>query len=118
MTASSYGSVVLPFVVVLEDDLRLADAQLVAFAAHRLDEHGEVELAAARDAEHAGVGGVLDAQRDVALELALEALGEVARRDVLAFLARERTVVDAEVHRDRRRVDLEQRQDRRVLRST
>ena len=99
----------------LEDHLRLRHAQLVALAPHRLDQHGQVELAAAGDAEHAGVRGVLDAQRDVALQLALEALGQVARGDVLAFLARERPVVDAEVHRDRRRVDLEQRQDRRVL---
>ena len=80
MTASSYGSSVLPFVVGLEDDLRLADAQLVAFAAHRLDEHRQVELAAARHAEHAGVGGVLDAQRDVALELALQALARGCAR--------------------------------------
>lgn len=33
-----------------EDDLRLGDRELVIFAAHRLDEDGEVKLAAAANA--------------------------------------------------------------------
>ena len=45
--------------------------ELVTFAAHVLDEDGEVQFAAARDAEHVGVAGFFDAQRDVAIELAL-----------------------------------------------
>jgi hypothetical protein len=44
--------------------------QFVAFAAHVLEQDGQVQFAAARHAEHVGIGRVLDAQRDVALQFA------------------------------------------------
>src|SRR5690606_17300819 len=71
----------------LHDDLGPAHAHLVALAAHLLDEHREHELAAADDAEAVGAVGLLDAQRDVAAQLAEEAVAELARGDVLALLA-------------------------------
>ena len=46
-----------------------------------------------------GVVGLLDAQRDVVLQLALEALADLAAGDELAFAAGERRVVHLEVHR-------------------
>ena len=51
------------------DDLRLADRELEAFAPHRLDEHRELELAAALHFPRVGTLGRQDAQRDVADEL-------------------------------------------------
>ena len=94
----------------LGEHARLADRELVAFAAHVLDEDREMQLAAARDAEHVGVGGHVDAQRDVALELAHEALADLAAGDELAFLAGERRGVHLEVHDERGLVDRDRRQ--------
>ena len=56
-------------VVLVQHDVRLADRQLVAFAAHRFDQHGEVQHAAAEDLERVGAVGRLDAEGDVALQL-------------------------------------------------
>ena len=78
-----------------DDDLRLADGELVAFAAHRLDEDREVQLAAAADLERVGAVGLLDAQRDVRFELAHQPLANLARREILALASGERRVVDA-----------------------
>ena len=54
----------------LGDDLRLADGQLEALAAHLLDEDRQRELAAALDLPGVGTLGGQDAERDVADELA------------------------------------------------
>ena len=51
------------------DDLGLADGQLEALAAHQLDEHRELELAAALHLPGVGPLGRADAERDVADEL-------------------------------------------------
>ena len=56
ITSSSSGSCTLPFTRARED-LRLAHHQLVAFAAHHLDQDGELQLAAAHHLE-----GVRDRQ--------------------------------------------------------
>ncbi len=69
----SYGSHFSPSII-LVDHARPAHGQLVAFAAHVLEQDGQVQFAAAGDAEHVGVLGVLDAQRDVGLQFALQAL--------------------------------------------
>ena len=75
----SYGSWI-PLVGVVEDHLRAADGELVALAAHLLDQHGQLELAAAADLERvAGLGGV-DLDRDVAEDLAIQAGLDLARR--------------------------------------
>ena len=115
MVIRSYGSWTSP-PTSWQDDLGAADRQLVALAAHLLDQHRQLELAAAAHLE--GVAGVgrMDLDRDVAQDLALEAGLDLARRDVLAVAAAEGRGVDAERHRQRRRVDVEARQRTRVAR--
>ena len=83
------------------------DGELEALAAHRLDQHRQVQFAAARNAEAIRIVGVLDAQRDVVFELLVEALANLAARQVLALAARKRRLVDLEGHADRRFIDLE-----------
>ena len=58
---------------VAEQHARAADAELEALAAQGLDQHAELELAAAGDLEAVAVGGLGDADRDIALGLALAA---------------------------------------------
>ena len=53
----------------LDDGLGPGDLELVALAPHRLDEHREVQLAAAADQEALGRVGVLDVQPEVGVEL-------------------------------------------------
>jgi hypothetical protein len=92
--------------LVVEDDARLRDGELVAFAAHVLEQDRQVQLAAAHDLEDAVLVGVAHLERDVRLQLAVEAVPDLPAGDELAFAAGERRVVDAEVHRQRRLVDL------------
>ena len=66
--SDSYGSQVTPSIVA-HHDARPRYRELVAFAAHVLDQDGEVQLAAARHQERVGVAGVLDAQRHVRQQL-------------------------------------------------
>ena len=86
------------------------DHELEAFAAHHLDEDGELELAAAEDLEALGGAGVFDADGDVGEELALEALLDVAGGDELAFSTGEGRVVDGEDDGDGGIVDLDGRE--------
>src|SRR6476661_3525682 len=98
------------------DDLRLADGQLVALAAHLLDEDGERELTTALDLPGVRTLGVEDAQRHVADELLVEAVLDHAGRDLRAAdLADHRARVGADGHRDRGLVDRDERQRDRVL---
>ena len=71
----------------LGDDLGAADHELEAFAAHHLDEDGELQLAAAEDLEAVRAAGLFDADGDVGEQFFVEALAQVARGDVLAFAA-------------------------------
>ncbi len=71
MTQSSTGSHAHA-VDFLGDDRGSRDLELVALAAHRLDEDREVELAAPADIEDVGGGSVLDPQRDIGEQLAFE----------------------------------------------
>ena len=54
------------------DDLGLADRELEALPAHQLDQHRKRQLAATLDLPHVGALGVVDAQRDVADQLAVQ----------------------------------------------
>ena len=54
------------------DDLGPAHLELVALAAHRLDEDGQLQLATSRHLHHVGRAGVGDADGDVAEHLALK----------------------------------------------
>ena len=94
----------------LVDHPGAADGDLVAIAAHVLDQDREVQLPAPRDEEHIGVPGLLDPQRHVRQQLFVEPLAQLTAGDVLAFLAGERRGVHLEVHGERRLVDLQARQ--------
>ena len=61
------------------------DGELVALAPQVLDENGEVQLAAAGDAQHIGLPGILDPQRHVALQLTVEPLAQLAAGDEFAL---------------------------------
>src|SRR5690606_35107291 len=95
--------------------LRPRHGQLVALAAHVLDQDRQVELAATRYHEGIGVGREFDSQGDIALELALESLAQLAAGDELALAPCHRRGVDEELHRHRRLVDAEHRQGLQVL---
>ena len=83
------------------------DLELIALAAHGLDEDGQRHFAAARDVE--GVHRALDlghAQRNVLERFAEQALAQLAGGDELAVAARKGGIVDGEGHLHRRRGDL------------
>jgi hypothetical protein len=82
MVRRSTGSCSLPSTS--RDDLRLADGQLVALAAHLLDEDRQRQLAAALHLPGVGALGGQDPHRDVADELAVEAVLDQARGDLRA----------------------------------
>ena len=87
MTRSSTGSIA-DAVDLLGDDLGPRDLQLEAFAPHHLDQDRQLQLAAADHLHLLGRVGVLDAERHVAEQLLVEAIAQIARRDVLAVAAR------------------------------
>ena len=90
--------------------MRGADLQLIAFAAHRLDQDGQVHLAAAHDAEGIVRGGILHLQGNILQQLAHQAVTDLAGGDILALLACKRGIVDREGHLDRGVVDLDKGQ--------
>ena len=109
----SYGSWTSP-PIVAQQHLGSRGRQLVALAAHLLDEDGQLELAAAADLERLAGLRRADLDRDVAEDLLLEAGLDLAARDVLALAPGERRGVHAERHPQGRRVDVEPRQRARV----
>src|ERR1039458_314683 len=86
------------------DDLRLADGEFETFAAHHFDEDGKLQFAAAHHGESVR-RNLIDADGDVGQQLLVQALGEVARGDVLAFASAEGRGVDHELHGDGGLVD-------------
>ncbi len=103
----------LAVLVRLDDDLRAADLELVAFSAHGLHEHREVQDASAGDLHAALVLGLDDVHRDVGLGLAQQALLDLAAADDLALLADERARGRREHDRHRRLFDVDRvEQDR------
>ena len=70
-----------------------------------LDQHAELEFAAAGDLEGVGFGGVGDLDGDIAFGLAEQPVADLAGGDLLAFAAGQRAVIDAEGHGQGRRVD-------------
>ena len=73
----------------LDDDLGLAHLELIALAAHLLDEHRQVQHATAKHVPGVLVLGALDAQGQVLVQLTLQAVPDVARGHILAVLAEE-----------------------------
>ena len=83
--------------------------ELVALAAHGLDEDGQVHLAAARHVER--VGALLgDPQGHVLQEFLFQTVAEVSRSDELALAAGKGGVVDGEGHFDGGLADLDEGQ--------
>ena len=97
------------------DNLRLADGELVALAAHRLDEDGQVQLAATRYDPLAGNVGVRHPQGHVLLQFADQTVADLAVGDVLALAPGEGAGVDRKGHAHRRLFDLDRRQGSRVV---
>ena len=95
-------------VYIAVEHARSRERKLKALAAHSLDEDRKVHLAAARDLEAVRGLAVLDAERHVLEELAVEPLAYLPRRDVFAFFPGKRAVVDREGHLDRRLGDLDE----------
>ena len=69
------------------DDLCLADCELVALAAHRLNQNGEMQLAATGYLECIVVFRILDAQADIGIQLFVETFTKVSGCYELAFAA-------------------------------
>src|SRR5262249_54805218 len=71
----------------LEDHARPPDRELVALAPHRLDQHRELQLAAARHLEGVLPFGLAHPDRHVALGFALQPRPDDAARHLVALLA-------------------------------
>ena len=69
-------------------DFRLADHQLVAFAAHGFDQDGQLQFAAAQHAKGFGRVGMFHADGDVGEQFFCQAVANIARGQPLAFAAR------------------------------
>ena len=103
----------------LVDNLGLPHLQLVALAAHGLDEHGEMEHTAAAD--NPLVGAVLEgshAQGEVLLQLFVQTVVDMAAGHKLALLAEEGGVIDGEKHRHGGLIDGDGRQRLGILEVT
>ena len=84
--------------------------EFVAFAPHRLDQHGQVQLAASGNPELVRIAGLLYPQGDVVLEFLVQPRLDLPAGQVFALAAGERRLVDEEHHADRRLIDLQRRQ--------
>src|SRR5262249_21304346 len=68
-----------------QDDARATDRQLEAFAAHRLDEHAQLQLAAPGHFIGVLALALADVNRDIAFRLALEPGADHAARHFVAL---------------------------------
>ena len=87
-----------------------------AFVAHLLDQHAELQFAAAGHLERLGLVRVGHFDCDVAFGLAEQTFANLARGDFLALAAGQGTVIDAGRHRQGRRIDGDGGQWRRQIR--
>ena len=91
-------------------NLRLTDRQLETLTAHRLDEHSQLQLAAALDLPRVRALRRGDAKRHVADQLLIKAVLQHRGRQLGTALTSQRRRVDADRHRQARLVDGEDRQ--------
>ena len=94
----------------------LARRQLEALAPHQLEQHDELQLAAAVDLPGVVALRVANADGHVADQLRIEPGADLARRQLGAVAAGERRVVDADDDRQRGLVDRDHGQRARILR--
>src|SRR5690606_23310430 len=89
----------------LQDHPWAGDLELVPLATQRLHQDAQVQrAAAAHGVSERRIGG-LDPEGDVALQLLVQSVAELARGDELPLPSREGRVVDYHVDRDRRLLD-------------
>ncbi len=106
MTSSTGSSLLARGGIGLHHHARPRHGELEPLAAHGLDQDAELQLAAAGHLVGVlGVGVLADADGDVALRLLQQAVADHAALHLVALLAGEGPVVDAEIHGERRRVD-------------
>src|SRR5690606_28545040 len=89
----------------LEQYLAAASGQLEPFAAHLVDQHGQLQFAATGDVARIIVFTGRDADRDIAFGFAHQALADNAGVHLVAFTAGQWAVIDAEGDRQGRRID-------------
>ena len=100
----------------VQEDLRAGDLELEALAPHLLDEHGQLQLAAAAHLEGVRGGGGADLDADVAEHLALQPGADLPGGQELAVTTGHGRGVDAEGHAQRGLVHGEAGQRARVAR--
>ena len=99
------------------NNLRAADSELEAFAAHHFDQDGELQFAAAHHLKGIGTTRIFDANGDVGEQLFVETIAQVTRSDQMPFAAGERRIVDGERHRNGGFINLDLGQRRWVRRT-
>ena len=102
----------------LVDDLCLADSELIALTAHRLNQNGQMQLAAAGYLERIGIFCVFDTQADVSVQLAEQTVTQMTGGNEFTFLTCQRAVIDDEIHGNRRLGDLLERNRLRAVHRT
>ena len=91
---------------VAEQHARAADAELEALAAHRLDQHAELEFTAARRLQSCRLSAA-----SVTLIATFDSASRNSRSRIIrarhfgALAPRHRRIIDREAHRQRRRID-------------
>ena len=94
--------------------LRLPYLQLITFAAHRLDQDGQMKHAAPGNNPFVG-RRLLDAQCKIFFQLVLQAIVDVARSAIFALLTKKRRIIDRKEHRHSRLINGNRRQGLRAI---
>ena len=84
------------------NDFRLRDSEFIAFAAHRLDQDGQMQLTSSGNSERICIVGILHTQGDVRVQLTQKSFSDLSRGAVCTLASRKRTIVNDKVHGDRR----------------
>src|SRR6185503_526039 len=71
------------------DDFRLTDHQLIALAAHHLEQNGELQFAASHDFERVRASPIFNPKRHIRQKFFLQTVTEIARGHELYFFAGE-----------------------------
>ena len=94
---------------------RFADCQFKAFAAHVFQQNGQVQFAAARNAENVGIGCIFNTQGNVGQQFFLQAVADLAGSYEFAFSTGQRRSVDHKVHGQGRLVHAQHWQAFRIV---
>ncbi|OPY14708.1 MAG: hypothetical protein A4E69_00989 [Syntrophus sp. PtaB.Bin138] len=105
----------LPVVDFLVDDMRLAHLELIAFPAHCFNQDGKVQYAPSIDLEGFRSRGSLHAQGNVALDLSVQPVPQMAARDIPPFLPEKGRIVVGKRHAHRRFIHGDDGQRLRII---